>query len=132
RDAQGWWGRAVTAGNQQLIALNDGRFKLLLDLYKYPQRNGITEPGVPRDQAVACLLQPLEQRLASEPYLGGDTPCAADLALFPFVRQFRAVDPAWFDAQPLPATQRWLQGWLESDAFQACMRKLPANQRQAF
>ncbi|MEO7642907.1 MAG: glutathione S-transferase N-terminal domain-containing protein [Ramlibacter sp.] len=132
RDPQGWWPRAQTAGNQDLVALNDGPFKRLLDQYKYPERAAHPEAAVPRDLAVSCLLQPLEQRLASAGFLGGETPCAADLVLFPFVRQFGAVDPGWFDAQPLPATRQWLQDWLACESFQTCMQKLPGNHRTAF
>lgn len=127
RDQEGWWRRAQTHGCQALMALNDGPFKQHLDRYKYPQRLAGTDPVVHRDQAVVCLLQPLEQRLAIEPCLGGDQPCAADLAIFPFVRQFRAVDPGWFDAQALHATRRWLQGWLQCEQFRRCMRKLPSG-----
>lgn len=125
RDQDGWWHRADNPSCQALIALNDGPFKQHLDLYKYPERLGESAPASHRDQAVICLLQPLEERLAIEPYLGGSKPCAADLALFPFVRQFRAVDPGWFDAQALHATQQWLQGWLQSEQFKTCMKKLP-------
>ena len=127
RDQEGWWQRADTPASRALIALNDGPFKQQLDLYKYPERLEEPDPAFHRDQAVSCLLQPLEQRLAIEPYLGGHEPCAADLAIFPFVRQFRAVDPDWFDAQPLKATQQWLQGWLQCELFKACMKKLPSG-----
>jgi glutathione S-transferase len=127
RDHAGWWSRADTPDNQALIGLNDGPFKQHLDRYKYPQRPASGDPAVGRDQAAACLLHPLEQRLASAAWLGGDAPCAADLAIFPFVRQFRAVDAAWFDARPWPATRRWLKGWVEGDQFEVCMRKLPSG-----
>jgi len=82
--------------------------------------------------AVRCLLQPLDQRLSMEPWLGGQLPCAADLALFPFVRQFRAVDEGWFDAQPFNATRLWLQAWLQGGQFQACMQKLKAGSVDEF
>ena len=124
RDQQGWWRRAGTRDNQALIALNDGPFKQQLDLYKYPERGGASAPGFHRDQGVRCLLHPLEQRLVGEPYLGGNEPCAADLAIFPFIRQFRAVDADWFDAQAMPATQKWLQDWVQGGQFGACMKKL--------
>jgi glutathione S-transferase len=126
-DHAGWWGRADMPDNQALIERNDGPFKQHLDRYKYPQRHAPVDPTVGRDQAAACLLHLLEQRLASAAWLGGDAPCAADLAIFPFVRQFRAVDAGWFDAQPWPATRRWLQGWVEGEQFEACMRKLPSG-----
>lgn len=131
-EQEAWWRRAQTQANQALIALNDGPFKQHLDRYKYPARQEDTDPAVHRDQAVTCLLHPIEQRLAQAPSLGGAQPCAADLAIFPFVRQFRAVDPGWFDAQAWPATQRWLQGWLQCELFQACMKKLPSGVRMQF
>lgn len=127
RDQEGWWQRADTPTARALIALNDGPFKQQLDLYKYAERSNENVRAFHRVHAVSCLLQPLEQRLAIEPYLGGHEPCAADLAIFPFVRQFRAVDPGWFDAQPLKATQQWLQGWLQCEQFKACMKKLPSG-----
>ena len=124
-DAGGWWRRAQSAGCQAFIALNDGPFKRHLDAYKYPERHPPEEgPAFHRDQAVTCLLRPLDRQLAGQPFLGGGSPCAADLAIFPFVRQFRAVDERWFDAQALGATQQWLQGWLQSELFQRCMKKL--------
>lgn len=125
QDRRGWWSRARTPDNLDLIARNDGPFKQQLDRYKYPARFASTAPSCHRDLAVSGLLQALEHRLAMEPCLGGQEPCAADLAIFPFVRQFRAVDPGWFDGQALRATQHWLQGWLESELFQRCMMKLP-------
>jgi glutathione S-transferase len=127
RDHAGWWSRAQTPDNLALVECNDGPFKQHLDRYKYPQGHPAGDPSMEREQAVACLLRPLERRLVREPWLGGDAPCAADLAIFPFVRQFRAVDAGWFDAQDMPATQRWLQHWLEGDLFRECMRKLSAG-----
>jgi glutathione S-transferase len=73
------------------------------------------------------LLQPLEARLSSAPYLGGATPCATDLAVMPFVRQFASVDPGWFARQSLPSVRAWLDGWLVSPLFVNCMVKLPAQ-----
>ena len=124
RDSAGWWQRAQSHTCQTFIALSDGPFKHHLDGYKYPERypSGV-ESALCRDQAVVGLLQPLDRQLAGQPFLGGDKPCAADLAIFPFVRQFRAVDERWFDAQALHATQLWLRGWLDSELFQRCMKK---------
>jgi glutathione S-transferase len=124
--AQAWWAGAQTPSNQVLVALNDGAFKQQLDRYKYPERFVTSEREMQRDQALRGLLDSLEQRLADQAYLGGATACAADLAIFPFVRQFCAVDAAWFDAQALPATQKWLQAWLQSELFDECMKKLPS------
>lgn len=133
RDSAGWWQRAQSPSCQAFIARNDGPFKQYLDGYKYPERYPSDKgPALHRDQAVMCLLHPLDRQLARQPFLGGAEPCAADLAIFPFVRQFRAVDERWFDAQALHATQRWLRGWLESELFQRCMKKLTVGSTLKF
>ncbi len=128
-DAQAWWARAQSPANLELVQRNDGDFKHHLDRWKYPQRyaGGSVMPAAHRDKALDVLLQPLEARLRDAPSLGGATPCAADLAVMPFVRQFAAVDPEWFAAQNLRSVRAWLQGWLVSPLFVACMHKLPAQ-----
>lgn len=127
RDAAGWWQRAQSAENLAALQRNDGEFKRLLDRHKYPER--FTSEGQPanaaRQRALADVLMPLEARLAGAPHLGGQTPCATDLAVFPFVRQFAAVDPRWWSEQPLPALRAWLDSWLTSGLFEACMFKAP-------
>ena len=63
------------------------------------------------------------QASADAPYLCGDARSLTDIALLPFIRQFAAIDPAWFAAQPLPHLQGWLEGLLVSDLFAAVMPK---------
>ncbi len=121
-----WWHPAQTPDNLDLLRRNDGDFKYHLDRYKYPERHS-KETGHREDHradAAAALLLPLEARLSRQPYLGGNSPCATDLAIFPFVRQFAAVDSGWFVAQQWPAVQRWLAAWVGSNLFDACMVKL--------
>jgi glutathione S-transferase len=131
-EVQAMWHASQTSENSVLVALNDGAFKQHLDRYKYPEKFAGSDRIAHRSEAMQGLVQSLENRLAAAPYLGGTQPCAADLAIFPFIRQFRAVDEAWFDAQEVRATQRWLQHWLESELFTSCMKKLPTGQRIAF
>jgi glutathione S-transferase len=126
-DPQGWWARAQSPVNLELLQRNDGDFKRHLDRWKYPQRHcsdGLA-PQAHRDAACEALLQPLESRLQHSPYLGGATACATDLAVMPFVRQYAAVDPDWFVAQSLPAVQSWLRDWLADPLFITCMQKAP-------
>lgn len=126
-DARAWWRRAQTKENLGLVACNDGAFKYHLDRYKYPERYADVEVGDHRRMAVEMLLQPMEARLLQSAYLGGSAPCAADIAIFPFIRQFAAVAPSWFALQPLPALQAWLRAWVASPLFAACMVKLPSQ-----
>jgi glutathione S-transferase len=139
-DPEQWLHSAAPDRDAALIANNDGLFKQALDLYKYASRHPERDATVSRDAAVVHGVLPLEQALhmaqalrtgqapsghdALHPvWLGGQHPCLADAALFPFVRQFAAVDPAWFKAQPWPQTLRWLHQWEASTAFQAVMLK---------
>jgi glutathione S-transferase len=133
-DDEGWWHLANSTENLDLLQRNDGDFKHHLDRYKYPDRYPAEAMSrdVRRSHAVAALLIPLEERLQSKTYLGGATPCATDLAIFPFVRQFAAVEPQWFAEQELPALQAWLAAWLGSRLFEVCMSKLPAQCVVAF
>ncbi|MEJ6003408.1 glutathione S-transferase [Paucibacter soli] len=128
-DAQGWWARAQSPANLDLVQRNDGDFKRHLDRWKYPQRyaNEMLTPDEHRDRALGVLLEPLEARLHKASYLGGATPCATDLAVLPFVRQFAAVEPGWFARLDLPSVRQWLDGWLVNPLFVACMHKLPTD-----
>jgi len=105
-----------------LIAANDGPFKHHLDRYKYATRY---EGAVAEDHraAASAHLNALEDRLSRSSQLFGDAPCLADIALFPFVRQFANTDRDWFDAQNWPNLQRWLDGHLNSDRFARIMKK---------
>jgi glutathione S-transferase len=113
-----------------LITANDGPFKQALDFYKYATRYPERDASTSRQAAVAHGILPLENALHTPSghapdtvWLGGQHPCLADAALFPFVRQFAAVEPAWFQTQPWPQTLRWLHQWQTSAAFQAVMDK---------
>lgn len=127
RDPEGWWARAQSAANLDLLTVCDGPFKHHLDRYKYPERFDEPDRAQPRDAAVELLLKPLDARLQRTPQLGDARPCATDIAIFPFVRQFAAVEPAWFGQLPLPALQAWLAGWLRHPLFDAAMAKLPTG-----
>ena len=70
------------------------------------------------------LLAVLEERLASHENLCGAKRGITDIAIFPFVRQFAGVDRAWFNAQPLPKLQEWLDRHLASPLFALAMLRL--------
>ncbi|EED33745.1 glutathione S-transferase, N-terminal domain [gamma proteobacterium NOR5-3] len=108
----------------QLIAENDGSFKALLDKYKYADRHPKHSAQWYRDQA-DVFLQNLEARLTDTPWLGGPRLSFADVAIFPFIRQFAMVDRPWFDQAPYPQLHRWLNILLESTLFTSVMSKYP-------
>ncbi|TAD81323.1 MAG: glutathione S-transferase [Sphingomonadales bacterium] len=117
-DPEGW----LAGDDAALIAANDGPFKHHLDRAKYPGRYG-EDDGTDHRAAGLDLLATLETRLADTPCLCGDSRALTDIALFPFIRQFAAIEPDWFAAQPLPRLQFWLDGLLASDLFAAVMPK---------
>lgn len=106
------------------IARCDGEFKTQLDRYKYPSRYD-DAPGAARERG-AAFLRELESRLAASPHLCGTHATLADAALFPFVRQFSMVEPAWFGAQPWPRLNAWLAAWIAGDLFARAMHKYAA------
>lgn len=122
-DPQRWLQRAEETEQLGLVQRNDTDFKHWLDRYKYAERYPEFSSLHYREQAGFALLNDLEVRLERFPYLGGQDPCLSDVAIFPFVRQFAAVDANWFSTAEFPAVRRWLNGWLESDLFMGVMAK---------
>lgn len=122
-DPQGWLNADPEAVNA-LIAINDGDFKKALDRYKYPDRYPEHKQAFYREQGEQ-FLQRLEAALAQHDYLLGDKPSMADIAIFPFIRQFSAVDAEWFASSPYPRLRIWLKHWLENALFAEVMQKFP-------
>lgn len=109
----------------ELISENDGDFKWALDRYKYSDRFEESESYY-REKADVFLAK-LEARLNKNVYLTGDEISFADLAIFPFVRQFAHVNKKWFEQQEkYSKLNNWLQYFLKSDTFSAIMKKYPA------
>lgn len=108
--------------NEALIPGNDGPFKAHLDRYKYADRGdtGTTD----RDAGLAWLAG-LDTILVAQAHLGGEQPALADAAIMPFVRQFAQVDRLWFDAQPLPHLQAWLERQVASPRYVRAMTRWP-------
>ncbi|MEM6891195.1 MAG: glutathione S-transferase [Pseudomonadota bacterium] len=108
---------------ETLIAQNDGPFKAALDHTKYAIRYPDLDPQSERSKA-SDFIQTLNTRLTENLFLTGDRPTLADIAIFPFVRQFAQIDRAWFDAQTWPQVILWLDGFLQSADFQKAMTKV--------
>ncbi len=123
-DADGWLARGDTPGQRVLTDVCDSAFKHALDRYKYAERHPERSAHAWRNDAVDSLIAPLEAQLSVAPQLAGDRPGLADAAIFPFVRQFAAVDAAWWAASPWVATRRWHDAWATSALMAACMHKL--------
>lgn len=113
-----------------IIKMIDGPFKHNLDRYKYASRY---DPNVKRGdvnldfraKAVENLTL-IEGKLSRAPYLHGEALGPTDMAAFPFVRQFAAVERDWWASEPsLHHTRFWLENCLKTSLFEAIMEKHP-------
>jgi glutathione S-transferase len=122
-DPQHWLDPAEDTAVRALTALNDGAYKAALDRYKYAPRHPERPAQHWRDEAVASMLAPLDARLSTQRFLLRDTVSLADMALLPFVRQFAAVDAAWFETAPLANLRRWLHALVATPLFESVMAR---------
>jgi len=125
-DPDSWLGEneKLLTDTEMLIEMNDYSFKSDLDHYKYADRY----PEFPTDHYRIQgeeFLQDLEELLSESQYLLGEKLTAADMAIFPFIRQFANVDKQWFDQAPYPKLQAWLEFLVGSSLFEAVMLKFP-------
>ncbi|QPC99443.1 glutathione S-transferase [Qipengyuania soli] len=119
-DPEGWLER----DDPDLLAANDGSFKHHLDRYKYHTRYEDADPLGHRAACLAHLVE-IDERLGHQAYLCGDTRGLADIATFPFVRQFAHHDKGWFATQDIPRVRSWLDRLNGSELFAAIMEKHP-------
>jgi glutathione S-transferase len=132
-DPHNWYtaltGDEIKSG-MDLIHENDGEFKTWLDRYKYADRHPEYEEGYSRDQC-GRFLSRLEKILQQQPGLLREGPAFADVAIFPFVRQFSMVDQPWFEQCSYPAVRNWLGAFLDSPLFKRVMAKRVMAKRAA-
>jgi len=110
----------------ELIQKNDHDFKYWLDRYKYHVGYPEHPPEHYRAQAEKFLIT-LEEFLTVNSFLFGNSESLADIAIFPFIRQFAFVDKGWFDQTETqyPNLHQWFNHWLQSDEFESIMIKHP-------
>ncbi|WP_427450952.1 glutathione S-transferase N-terminal domain-containing protein [Litorimonas sp. WD9-15] len=124
------WAIPDAALKMEFVAQIDGPFKHHLDRYKYASRydetakRGDVDLGH-RAEAVE-ILQPFERTLEIQTFLSGADMGPTDIATFPFIRQFAAVEPDWWSNESgLPKMRDWLKNCITSDLFKAIMEKYP-------
>ncbi len=114
---------------ETLIANNDGPFKHHLDRYKYASRYDDSAQRGDVDLSHRAqaeeTIKDYETRLEAHPYLLGAKQTIADIAIFPFMRQFANTDRDWWQSAPYPKTRDWLALHVESDLFKSVMTKFP-------
>ncbi len=112
---------------KQLILQNDDQFKYHLDRYKYPGRFPGENPDYHKSQAISILID-WNERLASSSseskWLVSGEESLADWSLWPFVRQFRNIDPSSFDSNKnLTQLKTWLDNFVQSKYYVELMYK---------
>ena len=113
---------------KHIIEKFDSDFKYHLDRYKYYTRyrddHKLKTKEDHRDLALETL-KIVEDKLNSQnSWIFGNHPSFLDIAILPFVRQYRIADIAWFDeAMPLRKTHRWLMQFLDWQTFIRSMEK---------
>jgi glutathione S-transferase len=105
----------------ELIESCDNRFKKQLDFYKYSDRYERSEIHY-RDESL-WFLEDLNKLLSRTKNLVSDQVSLADIAIFPFIRQYAFVNKTWFDEMPFQNLQRWLDYHLTSNLFTSIMQK---------
>jgi len=106
----------------ELIHQNDHEFKSHLDQYKY----FTNYPSRSKDELGGdCLffIEALDGMLNLNKYLLSDKICFADIAIFPFIRQFASVDMDYFTGLKFRRVQEWLSDLTSSELFMNAMIK---------
>ena len=127
-DPDAWYPTDLKSEIAYLIDTNDGPFKKLLDSYKYPERaliEGYQTPSEVLETAVELFVEPLNQCLSRNKFLVSNQISLADIAIFPFIRQFSMVDQVWFANSGFHELNKWLWHHLESPLFNGVMQKYP-------
>ena len=107
---------------QTWVSYNDHCFKYWLDRYKYADRHPEFTEEFYRQKGERFLKR-LDVRLSRYPYLMGESMTLADVAIFPFIRQFAGVKPTWFADSNYPNLKLWLSGFVDGKGFAAIMSK---------
>jgi len=128
-DPEHWLIPDLASDISQLITCNDGNFKYYLDRYKYADRYPEHSEKFYREKAEYFLIE-LENRLAEQPFLCAENCCLADIAIFPFIRQFANVNNDWFQQSKYQKLNQWLNKLLQSQLFILVMEKHPVWQPQ--
>ena len=126
-------------GDFDMIKMNDEKFKYHLDRYKYPNRFLLHEGEKHRKFAREILLE-WNSRIvdnANSYCFVNDKESLADWAIWPFVRQYRNVDPLSFDHEnELSSLRAWLRSYLDNSKFKTLMVKskpwIPGEKKKYF
>ena len=112
-----------------VIQKNDQEFKPLLDRYKYPERYVDSQGAF--EKAIKHHIRPLHDRLLKSRYLLGANLSLADVAIFPFVRQFARVNVTLFEGLSCVRVNEWLNEIMSMEIYLKAMHKYPAWEEES-
>jgi len=118
---QTWLNNENSNCELELIEQNDTIFKKCLDKYKYHDRHPEKSKEDYRNQC-QIILSEYEEKLKIHTYLLKNEISIADIAIFPFVRQFANVDYLWFENN-FDLLKKWLENICSSNLFLSVMNK---------
>ena len=124
-DPHNWLCRDDELKTQEMMMLVDQcdqKFKPLLDRYKYYDRHPEFAQEEYRRRAEVFLYE-LNTKLSMHAFLTDESIRFVDIAIFPFIRQFAAVDNEWFQQSHFKNVQRWLEVCIASQVFKKVMEK---------
>ncbi len=122
-DPDNWLGQNDAEREQinKWLAANEA-FKPHLDRYKYTTRYDDVDHATETEACRAHMLE-LDAALEATGFLVADRATLADIALFPFVRQFNNVDTSKLDNWNCSRVQAWLDTFINSERFARVMKK---------
>jgi len=109
--------------NNTLIKECDQEFKPILDSYKYNDQNKKLQQKSREDSFI--FLNKIEKKLLKSSYLFSNEITLADIAIFPFIRQYAYVDINWFEKSEFESINIWLKKLIDSELFKCIMLKKP-------
>jgi glutathione S-transferase len=123
-DPDNWLGEnsCFLPDTEMLVETNDFSFKNDLDHYKYADRHPEHSQEYYRQQCEE-FIEELEDMLSKNRFLLADQLTIADIAVFPFVRQFSLVDKTWFDQSNYTNVKKWLENIINTALFQNIFQK---------
>tara|TARA_B100001250_G_scaffold101573_1_gene85420 strand:- start:5173 stop:5814 length:642 start_codon:yes stop_codon:yes gene_type:complete len=106
----------------EIINIFDTKFKLNLDKYKYPDPK--KHDSLNNRQICLDILRNMDHYFISDLWFYGDRPSLLDIAILPFIRQYRSIDTDWFDKlSDIPNVKQCLNHFLQSKELESVMRK---------
>ena len=115
----------LSDAEKELVQQNDTSFKEGVDLYKYPTRYQGGDELLRQQGYAVCtdFFVQLEALLEKNTYLLSNELGFADIAIFPFVRQFSKVDTEVWQQNKFPNLRKWLEGLCSCETFERVMQK---------